>query len=492
AAGSGLYFSSKVTAHNNVFTDVGKNGNSYTTWGDQVYVRDGSGVPTRVDHTMGSVLTAPVNGAAVPNYSAPLPPAPTAYKNANWISGLDFSGQYDGNLLANQQELKLPLKINAQINGKSVDLVELIKRGKSVGDLWNSDSVISPRPTGVPSIVAVSAATKDDGVTASERYYNKPGIRVSLADTQQELPGCAAAITGTTQCGVRLDGNADGMGLQGTGPQGYKPVAMSDGYQATEINGERFRRGTGAVVQAWIKVETVQYDATSQAYITADITRDILSLGVTEPAPAGVIVDPRYAATADSRSVIKLQRYVMPGIAIPQKVAGSYITTVGTNNYVVAATVTAQPATTNCDDVVSKVAVNSGSSVPNNFLTGDSQGHWRRSTTIGASGVAGAVGSKYGCLVAYPINMFDTREGLFNESTGFFDRNTVYGTGVNQKVPWAGVMSMVNIDVKNLQQFLEGNFDSAMPTTTPFATSAGHTLRAKYRDASNNPIATVP
>ena len=61
AAGSGLYFSSKVTAHNNVFTDVGKNGKSYTTWGDQVYVKDGSGVPTRVDHTMGSVLTSPVN-----------------------------------------------------------------------------------------------------------------------------------------------------------------------------------------------------------------------------------------------------------------------------------------------------------------------------------------------------------------------------------------------------------------------------------------------
>ena len=151
-AGSGLYFSSKVTAHNNIFTDVGKNGKSYTTWGDNVYVRNGSGVPTRVDHTMGSVLTAPVNGAPVPNYSAPLPPAPTAYKSANWISGSDFSGQYDGNLLANQPELKLPLKLNAIIAGKTVDLVELIKRGKSVGDLWNSDSVISPRPTGVPNL----------------------------------------------------------------------------------------------------------------------------------------------------------------------------------------------------------------------------------------------------------------------------------------------------------------------------------------------------
>ena len=93
--------------------------------------------------------------------------------------------------------------------------------------------------------------TADDVVTAAERYYNKTGIRVSLADTKNKLPGCAtttgAAVT--TPCGIRLDGESTGQtagAIPAGTPLGYQPVAMqgTPAYQATKINGERPNSGT--------------------------------------------------------------------------------------------------------------------------------------------------------------------------------------------------------------------------------------------------------
>ncbi|MFL6373378.1 MAG: hypothetical protein ACJ73D_01805, partial [Pyrinomonadaceae bacterium] len=81
------------------------------------------------------------------------------------------------------------------------------------------------------------------------------------------------------------------------------------------------------------------------------------------------------------------------------------------------------------------------------------------------------VGNK--CVVPFPIEMFDTREGLYNDTAATFNPITTYGTNV----PWAGVMSMVDIDVANLKKFLDGTWDAYMPTGTPYASTAGHVLR---------------
>src|SRR5690606_16068708 len=58
--------------------------------------------------------------------------------------------------------------------------------------------------------------------------------------------------------------------------------------------------------------------------------------------------------------------------------------------------------------------------------------------------------------------------------TAVFNPSTVYGTNV----PWNGVMSLVDIDIANLRQFLSGNYDAYTPTGTPFAAAAGRPLRA--------------
>ncbi len=488
AANTGLYFSSKVTAHGQVFTNVSKSGRPYTDWGDNVWIRNGAGVYTKLAHNRGSVLTTPLNGAPVT--SAPLP---TAYANAGWAAS---AGTFGGNLLSETSQLKLPIKLNSENNGNTaLDLVELVKRGKAIGDVWNENSLDIPRPTGTPSIVAVANATKDDLITASERYYNKTGIRVSLADSKAKLPGCADSSANpiTAACGVRLDGaavpGADGQAPLGTGPRGYKPKAMTDGYQATQLNGERFHIPGR---ESWIKIETVQYNATSQNYDTKDITEDILSLGVTEMAPTGAILDSRYPTGTDSRSVIKLQRYVMPGQAIQQRVTASpnsFITVIGANNYVVAATVPANVASTECNTAAGPTIVNGGDSTPNGF-TQDHVDHFRRSGSIGASGSPGTPGSRYGCVVPFPINMFDTREGLFNETPGDFNRDNGYRTGGIHDVPWAGVMSMVDIDVDNLKDFLDGDYDSGtgprLPATgTKFATDNSRSLLSTDIPSSN-------
>ena len=460
-ADTGLYFASKVSTANEVFTDISKNGTSYTTWGENVFVKNASGNYVQLLHGMGSVLAGVVNGAP-----ATTAPEPTAYTNANWTSS---SNQFQGNLLAHTRRLQLPIKLNSDIEGTNLDLVEVIKRGKNVGDLWNdgTGSVSSPH------IIPVVAGTSDDKVTAAERYYNKTGIRVSLADSKAKLPGCAtttgAAVT--TPCGIRLDGDSSGL-LSGsiTGNRGYVPRAMTGTgtYQATAVNGNRFNSGGG---ETWIKVETVVYNPATITYDTQDITQDILSFGVTGRPPNNTtfsITDSNYNTNAiDSRSIINLQHYVIEG---PNIASSTYISAAGTGatayNYVSPGSVTSGTCVSSGTFTANGntgVITGSPNYFPNNF-SGD-QRFIMRNATVG--GVANR------CVVPFPINMFDTREGLYNDSLTVFNPTLSYGTNV----PWAGVMSMIDIDVANLKRFLDGQWNSNMPTGTPYYTATGHVLR---------------
>lgn len=464
AGTEGLYFNSKVTATNHIFTDVGKNG-TYS-WTDNVYVKNAAAANVRLRVNMGSVLTAPVNGAPVATN-----PLPTAYTSANWTIN---EPTFDGNLLAYTRPLRLPIQINSDITAQNLDLVEIVKRGKSVGDLYN-DGTGTPA---APNIVPVTAAGSDDLITQSERYYNKTGIRISLADSKAKLPGCAAAVA-ATPCGIRLDGDATGQSIVDAvaGTRGYVPRAMTDGYQATEINGERFWLNIPNR-QLWIKVESVAYNAVAQAYVTNDITQDILALGVTEEArriTAGntfQIVEPNYdngvagSLRNDSRSVIKLQRFMFGKTAVPGTANVMQSATFGgvIQNYVVSSTRPALPAGSTCASG-GTIPANNGT-FPNGTL-GDRPAHWKTATSSLFPGILG-------CVVPFPINMFDTREGLYNDTTAVFDPALAYGTNV----PLAGVMSMVDIDVANLKSFLDGNFDATMPPGTPAAVALGRGLRA--------------
>lgn len=475
-AGTGVYFSSKVSATDHVFTDVSKNGSPWSNWDDNVFIKNASGTYVQLQNNMGSVLNTVVNGAPVTG-----DPLPVAYKSNTWKSN---SNLFQGNLLSNQKALELPIKINSDQGGLNLDVVEIVKRGKNVGDLHNDGTGTAS----APNIVPVTTAKEDDKVTAADRYYNKTGIRVSLADSKQKLPGCATA-TNTTDCGIRLDGDAAGKASGTiTGPRGYVPRAMigSPAYQATPVNGDRFSTGNK---ETWIKIETVVFNPATIKYDTVDITQDILSLGVTEAAPFiasnFVIQDSNYNLNGiDSRSIIKLQRFSVIGPSIPNTTGATATTGYISNgnwsgvnhNYVRVGTISSSNTANRCSNGSISLSPDDAGTITAgaNFFPGGFSGDNRAAMKTVA--IAGLTGS-YGCVVPFPINMFDTREGLYNDTTSVFDPTSSTAPGYGQNVPWAGVMSLVDIDVANLKRFLDGNFNSNMPNTTPYAVATGHVLR---------------
>lgn len=456
-AQDGLYFSSKVSYVGEVYTDVARNGQPWTNWNENVFIKNASGTDVQLKHDMGSVLTSPVNGAPVKKSSD----QPTAYKNANWTTNLNL---FQGNLLKLKGELNLPLRIASKFDGNEneLDYIELIKRGKSVGDVYNNNT----GTVTAPAIVPVTAAVADGDITSTERYYNKTGMRVSIADKKQYLPGCATA-TGTpvtTACGVCLTGKSNGTSADpdGDGSRGYQPKTMADGYQATRLNGERFY---AAAREIWIKIEAVGVNPATNIYeVPRDITEEILSLGVTQP-PIFIdnkfevngygtsSVDGRSACTnnpsaKDCRSIVKLQRFIFGGSRVTptETIYSSAETISGTDyNFVEAAR---QVTSTS-----SVVAVDSGGF--GNF-GGDHTSH-RKEAII----VRNPTAFKR-WVVPFPINMFDAREGLYNT-----DINTAT-TYPNGSLPWNGVMSSVDIDVGNLRKFLtDKSYDLLFTNVAP-------------------------
>ncbi len=488
-AGNELLFSSKVTTVGEVFTDVARNGNY--TWADNVKIKNASGTNVRLYKNMGSVLKDTANGAPVFTD----PDMPVVYRNTNWVSN---QNQFEGNLLSAQKPLELPIRFNSSSNPTAPDYIELVKRGKNVGDMLNKDNI-------------VTTANADTELLSKERYYNKPGMRVSLADSKAKLPGCVSTtpnvpVIGT--CGVRLDGAAV-PGDSGTvdpsatgDPRGYQPKAMADGYRSTELNGERFHLDISGRAM-WIKIETVQYNTTTNIYETKDITEDILSLGITERAKTIAGATPfkvlnnydnnfNYGDESgaekdkvDNRSVIKLQRFIFGNAKVTPADTAFMSADVsdGTNifNYI-------QPAERNLPTVPIPAppitAVDNGEiDLDNNNTTAelklknysavnststvkftDHYKHWRKAE------VKDLLKTRW--VVPFPINMFDTREGLYNTAE----------TYPANRVPWNGVMSLIDIDVKNLRRFLNGEYETVsttkFPTGTKFANEKGRGLKS--------------
>ena len=495
----GIYFDSRVTAAGHVITQSWRNGYTGDSGNSETWIKNASGVFKQLLPTQGSVLNGTPNVFG-PGQQWADPDLPSSRINGSWASQ---SAVFDGNLQSQTKPLKLPLKVG----NANADLIDMVRRPKEIasstgGDLFqNSAGVVAP----------VTAASTDNQIQRSERFANKTGIRISLADSKAKLPGCANgvgtnAITGA--CGVRLDGHRIGDGrdrdplpspLPSSTPttvpnvltdsvRGYQPKSMRNtsgglfSYTATRANGERLYDGTN---QVWIKVELVAIDDTTGAIVTSDITEDLLALGITEeldPAldiPAytgtrsnnGTVSSPSANLTAttaqtattypDSRSIIKLQRFSITGPPIPgspssQNVLYSY----GSLNVVrrfsggttakIQAGCPSTPAALAC--TARNIDPNTGNQSRENYA------HLKLATV---NGVANEV------IVPFPIEMFDTREGEHYD-----ERSSTYYSDLT-KLTRNGVMSMVDLDVANLRRFLRGDYNGLFPIDTPFAIANG-------------------
>jgi Tfp pilus assembly protein PilX len=427
-----IRFKSKVSIAGELVRDIRKTGATLLTaeQGSNVYAQNTLNTDTSVPVNKGSVTcTSTIGGGVLTDVTGRNFPYPNCSVNTGWAS---FATNFEGNLVANAKKLVLP------VNKIGSDLIEMVRRGKNVGDKANIAGTTS----------AVAPANEDNGVLSRERFANKDGIRISLADSKDKLPQCAGV---SIACGVRLDGSL-GSSL------GYQPLSMSDGYTATAVNGNRLAVSGREV---WIKVEIVDFDYDLEKPTVKDITQDFLSLGVTEPImeapPAGLVI-PSLSATTDTRSVIKLQRFSINGVAM--SATGNYITpkVIASKNYnfvtrfngVPTGGVTLCPTNCTADDVFANPI---GSA---NIVSSNETVHYKLASFD--NNLTRSV------IVPFPIKMFDTREGnrsdnSSNLSTGMVFRN--------------GVMSIIDIDVKNLRRFFNGEFNSKFPTTTPHAYSKG-------------------
>ncbi|HEV8485038.1 MAG TPA: hypothetical protein VGV87_15960 [Blastocatellia bacterium] len=466
--GSNLYFRSRVTAVGEVITDTSRmglrSGDAGWSWNGKVWVADSS-------NTFREVVRGSVLKLSSPNTQATDPDMPNWTKNATWSQDLKV---FSGNLLANQPKLQLPLQI-----GTNDDPIEIVKRG----------------------ITGESAILRDS------RYYNKPGIRVSLSDSQGRLPG------GTG--GLRLDGKYDGLGAASgsqanaaDGTRGYKPRAMNDGYQAKRVNGHRFYTGpsyTDAGMppsrENWIKVEIVTQNSALQP-VAQDVTEDFLSLGLTHKDAGGLNI-------GDDRAILKMQRYEM--IGPPLKVAATSIQATQTNATTPAALFTLLVDARTGVGAVPVCNYRSAATPNFNYVATS-----RRDATTQkwlASVIAGtdqAVAAQEGTaplaaattltttpptefevdkqidgidyrVVPFPIKMYSSREGLYNEdlpegsvlspgsSTApswwylYTGTSPGVGMGTTSKVPVVGVLSVIDIDMGNLDRFLSGTWNGQFP-----------------------------
>lgn len=436
-SGNDLFFRSRVTAVGEIVRDVSRNGirkgppaDPGWSWDGNVWVADAAGVFKAV--TKGSVVAT--GGASGTN-----PDMPAWNDNNNWESGSPAdSAPFTGNLLADRRPLRLPL----QISGNS-DPIELVKRGRDANDY---EVTALGRPI-------------DDEILRGSRYCNKPGIRVSLSDSRTELPGGGG--------GIRLDGASDGLGgdQDADGSRGYRPQPMGGGYQAKRVNGHRLYTGPSYTSngvagtnmppsrQTWIKVELVTLDPDTLAVQARDITADFLSLGVTHRDPGGLNI-------GDDRATLKIQRYEIPGP--PIKVAASELTT-STFNPGPAFTSAADPRDVGVIPAPPPKNVYAYNAAPaynyvtnHNLYVSDKESFHETN--------AGAVN-----VIPFPIKIFNTREGLYNEdlpathatSPSWASLYTGGGGawGPNSKVPYAGVVSLIDIDMANLGRFVRGDFD---------------------------------
>lgn len=479
----GVYFDSRVTAAKHIITQTWRNGNQSDSGNNQTFIKDASRVDQQLLPTMGSVLNTTYG--APDNIFASKPDLPPSRLNPNFGTQ---SAIFDGNLQSEVKPLKLPLNV-----GANIDLAEMVRRGKKVadingGDLFDNAGTLAP----------VTAASVDNDILKAERFANKTGIRISLADRKEKLPGCASGV-GTNpipgDCGVMLDGHRDGVtsdpltladattaGDVSLAARGYqpKPMKMSTGsgtfdYKSTRINGERLYQGDAVTGRrVWIKIETVQTNSATGAIETKDITQDFLSLGITEQAPSVVAITdydetpPSSSLTStsaespstgtDSRSIVKIQRFAIPGDPMTGEAYSNSTVVPPTTtrwlypylnyNFVVRYLAASALITAGCVAGCANVNDDPNSSREN-------LAHLKKVYYDGVQEAA---------IVPFPIEMFDTREGTYYDDAGRYSSN---------KVTQNGVMSVIDIDVANLRRFFRGDFNGLFPTDTPFAISKG-------------------
>jgi hypothetical protein len=411
-------FLSKVTTAAEVVRDVLRNGGTH----DGTVSFDTGTID--VNLTVGSVNSGP-------NIAGSYPGSPTGTRNTSWkstsvaapVSGVPnkFGGQLQTSITG-----VAPLLLPLQLDGNQTR--ELIKRRMPNDDVTLSDSRYHTK-------AEVRILIDDENPSSADASGIPAGQGVALSSFDPiPLPNLAVASNGGRALWrVKDDGTYNEVTTgtksypsqqNGSGSQALTVRGVKGTTQSVTLNGTATKIPAGAGITGRILIQIVDSNGT-----TYDVTQQILSMGMTEGEPNGIVYvqRPLWAAfTQGSRDRSNTTNPALNG----------------------------DPAYTNClTDIMNKTHLGadgeiSTASISQNTTTGYLTGLVDDTASGSQPQRADTPGSAGNWNSIVPITAYNVREGRSRVS---LDGNTVYERGMT---------TIVELNMRNLVRWLDGVYDT--------------------------------
>jgi Tfp pilus assembly protein PilX len=426
-------FLAKVTTPNEVITDVVRNGS--TRVGSVSMTVGGTNVPL----TMGSMVAGPNIVGATVGQRGYFPGSPNGTINASWdtVSVAPATGvpnQFGGQLLTRTtggSTLRLPIELDG------FGARELIKRRMPNDTQTLSDARFHSKSQIRILLEDENPATADvAGIPANQ------GVKLSVTNTAdpyyfkpQMLAG-GKALWRISDAGAYLDtaSTAVYQGSSGSNQADTVRNVRNPGTADTSANGRKIPGGSGISGRVLIQI----VDSTG---VARDVTRDILSMGVTVGEPNAIVMLQRPLWTAFTQGARDAS----------SSTSSDYLTAIANNtNTGLYRGVTGEIATPTlnstygylngyADDATPRYRADAPPSNVLSTLLSD----WGSGSTPSSTW---NTNKDWNAIV--PINVYNVREGYLNSST---TSNAVYERGIT---------SVVEINMKNLARWVDGIYDS--------------------------------
>ncbi len=435
-------FLDKITVGNELVRTVLRNGNNFTNSGN-VNVQVGSIV---VPMTVGSVTGGPNLPGKSAGQRGFFPDAPNGTDNTNWKTNsvaaaqTGIANQFGGQVLTRTTGA-VPLYLPLQLGGNPTR--EIIKRqmpGESDSAATNYDQVLND--SRYHSKAQIRILLDDEGQTqASNKAAIPDGKGVELSQTvttnayyfKPQLLGGGNALWRIGDNGAYID-TATTTPLQCPNPTGTctNPADTVRGVKVTaetSYNNSSIAIPAGAGIKGRILIEIVP----SNGGASIDVTKEILSMGMTEGEP---------------NAIVQLQRPLWAAFTQGSRDRSGLSNTVNGISY-----------TNSLIDIINSTSIGADGEVDvitagkiptmdatYGYLTNlnDETGTPRRLDAPAAS--TATFPARWNSIV--PINVYNVREGWLR---GNMTNTTIYERGVT---------SIVELNMKNLARWVDGVYDT--------------------------------
>jgi Tfp pilus assembly protein PilX len=372
----------------------------------------------------------PISGASVllgPNVSGSSPNSPTGSVNSSWKS--TSVATYNGQLLSRSTGIA-PLLLPLQLDGNATR--EIIKRRMPNDNITLSESRYHSK-------AEIRILIDDEAVSAgdSSGIPTGKGVKLSVTDTADQYYfkpqrlNSGKALWRMSDTGSYVDTSSTAV-LQGSSGSTADTVrnVRNPGTPDTSSSSRKIPGGSGITGRIYIEL----IDANGNSY---DVTRPVLSMGVTEGEP---------------NAIVMLQRPLWAAYTQGSRDSS------GSSN----AAFNGDPAYTNClTDITNNTRIGADGEIKTSggvpvqdgtygYLTSllDDTASGSQPTRSDAPGAAGTWNS------IVPINVYNVREGRIN--------STLAGNSIYER----GMTSVVELNMRNVARWLDGVYDGNLLSGT--------------------------